>query len=192
MFSHERAKDRRTVAPRWFTRIMSTVLLTFLGIELLLVLFVIALQKLSAFREWMRHFNQRTLNPAILNVAGRSGSPYAVVHHVGRRSGRTYATPVRVRPTPEGFLIPLPYGSNVDWCRNILAAGHCRISWQGNDYTLGEPEVVDAVAALSFVPLPKWRAQLWKVISSRGPLKEMRYVSVKRLSAVPEGTIAVA
>jgi hypothetical protein len=37
----------------------------------------------------------RLLNPAIRRLAGRSGVPLlGLVHHQGRRSGRTYATPV--------------------------------------------------------------------------------------------------
>jgi deazaflavin-dependent oxidoreductase (nitroreductase family) len=166
------------------------VLLTFLGLALLLLLFLIALQKQRAFRDWVRHFNKRTLNPAVLNFAGRPWSPYAVVHHVGRRSGRMYSTPVNVRPTPEGFVIPLPYGSNVDWCRNVLAAGHCTISWNGNDYPVGEPEVIDVATVLSLVPLPKWRAQMWDGLLSRGPLKTVPYLRVKHLSVVPEGAMA--
>ncbi len=190
MYMHDRTKNPPALAARWFARFLSTVLLILLGSTLFLLAFLIALQKLRAFREWELRFNQRTLNPAMLKFAGHASSPYAVVHHVGRRSGRTYSTPVRARQTPEGFLIPLPYGSNVDWCRNILTAGRCTLSWHGNDYAVGEPEVVDAAAALSSVPLPKWRAQLWNVITSRGPLQEIRYLRVKRLPAAPEGELA--
>ena len=92
MRSHDSAKDRKAAVTRWFARLLSTILLTFLGLALLLLLFVIALQKLRAFRDWVRQFNKRTLNPTILNFAGRPLSPYAVVHHVGRRSGQTYST----------------------------------------------------------------------------------------------------
>ncbi|SRR5581483_3101721 len=190
MASHENAKDRMAAVTRRFARILSTMLLTVLGFSLVMMLFLLALQKLRAFREWERRFNQRTLNPAILNFAGRSSSPYAVLHHVGRRSGQSYSTPVSARSTPEGFLIPLFYGSNVDWCRNILAEGHCTISWHGKDYAVGEPEVVDVATALSLVPLPKWRVQLWNLISSHGPLKKVRYLRVKRLSTIPEGALA--
>lgn len=190
MFSHESAKDRMAAVTRWFARFLSTLLLTFLGLALLLVLFMIALQKLRAFRDWMRHFNKRILNPAVLNFAGRPSSPYAVVHHVGHHSGRTHSTPVRARPTPEGFIIPLPYGSDVDWCRNVLAAGHCTISWNGNDYPVGEPEVIDAATVLSLVPLPRWRAQMWGGFLSRGPLKSVPYLRVKRLAVVPKGVLA--
>ncbi len=190
MRSHDSTKDRMAAVTRWFVRLLSTMLLTFLGLALLLLLFIIALQKLRAFRDWVRQFNKRTLNPAVLNFAGRPSSPYAVVHHVGRRSGQTYATPVVVRPTPEGFVIPLYYGSNVDWCRNILAAGRCTITWNGNDYPVGKPEVIDPATVLQLVPLPRWRARMWGGLLSHGPLKAVLFLRVKRLSVVPEGAIA--
>ncbi len=192
MYSHESTKDRLAAVTRWLARFLATVLLAFLGLAFLLVIFLIAVHKRRAFREWMRHFNKRTLNPAVLNFAGRPRAPYAVVHHVGRRSGRTYATPVSARPTPEGFVIPLPYGSNVDWCRNVLAAGHCTISWNGNDYPVGEPEVIDLATAVPLVPLPRWRVWMWGALLARSPLKAVPYLRVKHLSVVPEGAIAVA
>jgi deazaflavin-dependent oxidoreductase (nitroreductase family) len=185
MSAHENTKNRMAVVTRWFARLLATVLLTFLGFSLLLMLFLIALRKSKAFREWERRFNKRTLNPAVLQFAGRSSSVYALVHHVGRRSGQAYVTPVRARPTPEGFIIPLPYGSNVDWCRNILAAGQCTISWNGKDYLVGEPEVVDLATVLSFVPLPEWRSRMWRDLLARGPFKDVPFLRLKRLSAVP-------
>ncbi len=42
--------------------------------------------------EWVRRFNKAIFNRLILTFAGRH--VYAVVHHVGRRSGHAYTTPV--------------------------------------------------------------------------------------------------
>jgi deazaflavin-dependent oxidoreductase (nitroreductase family) len=190
MSSHDGAKDRTAAVIRWLVRLLSTTLLTFLGLAFVLLLFIIALQKLRAFRDWVRQFNKRTLNPAILSFAGHPLRPYAVIHHVGRRSGQTYATPVNVRPTPEGFIIPLYYGSNVDWCRNVLAAGRCTITWKGNDYPVVEPEVIDPATVLSLVPLPRWKAWIWGVLLSRSPFRTVSYLRVKYPSVVPEGVVA--
>ena len=86
----------------------------------------------------------RLLNPRILEVAGTAERPrFGVVEHRGRRSGRTYATPLGVRGFPGGFLIPLTFGPDADWCRNVLAAGECVIRWRGRRYTAVEPRVVD-------------------------------------------------
>jgi len=50
----------------------------------------------------------RPFNAFVLRFAGsRYLRLYGVVHHRGRRSGRTYTTPVVVRPTADGFVIPL-------------------------------------------------------------------------------------
>lgn len=95
----------------------------------------------------VRRFNKRTLNPAVLTFAGRPHSPYAVVQHVGRRSGRTFTTPVVAVPTTDGFVIPLPYGDTVDWCRNILAAKGCTIVSDGEPHVVSAPQVIDAPIA---------------------------------------------
>jgi deazaflavin-dependent oxidoreductase (nitroreductase family) len=94
----------------------------------------------------IRRFNKSILNPIVLTFAGRR--MYAVVRHVGRRSGQMYATPVVVEPTEDAFIIPLPYGSDVDWCRNVLAASRCTIKRNGLMYSGYEPVIVDRRAAL--------------------------------------------
>lgn len=86
----------------------------------------------------------RLLNPRVLKVAGTAERPrFGVVEHRGRRSGRTHATPLGVRGFRGGFLIPLTFGRDADWCRNVLAAGECVIRWRGRRYTAIEPRVVD-------------------------------------------------
>ena len=72
---------------------------------------------------------------------------YGVIEHHGRRSGKTYHTPVVVRPTSDGFIVPMPWGEGTDWYRNVRAAGECVIRWKGRDYPLVQPEVLDATAA---------------------------------------------
>jgi deazaflavin-dependent oxidoreductase (nitroreductase family) len=74
---------------------------------------------------------------------------WAVVRHRGRRSGKLYSTPVAIRPTPDGFVLPLPWGEGTDWCRNLRAAGGGVINWHGHDIQVGDPEIIDAAAALS-------------------------------------------
>ncbi len=155
-----------------------------------MVLFIIALQKLSAFRDCVRQLNKRIFNPAILGFAGRPQGPYAIVHHPRRNSDSAYTTPVKIRPTPEGFIIPLYYGRDVDWCRNVLAAGQCTITWKGNDYHVVEPEVIEPATVLSLVPLSKIKTRIWGFLLSRTLFKTVRYLRVKHLSSVPEGVVA--
>lgn len=88
-------------------------------------------------------FNKKVLNPVMLRLAGRRFWYAARLEHVGRRSGRTRATPVVARRVPDGFAIPLPYGTDVDWLRNLEAAGTAILVVGGERHTVVEPRVVD-------------------------------------------------
>ncbi len=75
----------------------------------------------------MRSFNKHVLNRVTRRFAKSSRGSFAVVRHVGRRSGKPYATPTMVVPIEDGFVIALTYGTEVDWYRNVQAAGRCTI-----------------------------------------------------------------
>jgi len=103
----------------------------------------------------------RLLNPAIRRIAGGSGVPLlGIISHRGRRSGRTYSTPVGIGSTGEAFLIPLTFGSTADWCRNVLAAGGCTVTWKGHEYATDEAMIDNDVSAreelnAAFTPLTR-------------------------------------
>jgi deazaflavin-dependent oxidoreductase (nitroreductase family) len=80
-------------------------------------------------------------NAVVLPTAGRRFSPYSVLRHTGRRSGRTYFTPVGAYQFKNGFVMGLTYGPTVDWCRNVMASRDAVIRWRGHDYSLERPEV---------------------------------------------------
>lgn len=85
----------------------------------------------------------RLFNRFSILVSGTRVFPlYGVIEHRGRRSGKTFRTPVVVKPTADGFIVPMPYGERTDWYRNVLAAGGCVIRWNGRTYRVGEPELV--------------------------------------------------
>ncbi len=67
-------------------------------------------------------FNRRYTNRFVEPIARRFGG-VAVVHHVGRRSGRPYATPVRLFGAGDTVLVVLTYGLAADWIRNVLGSG---------------------------------------------------------------------
>jgi deazaflavin-dependent oxidoreductase (nitroreductase family) len=102
----------------------------------------------------IRQFNKHTLNPWILRSAGEGRSPFAVVGHVGRRSGVAYRTPVIVMPAKDGFVFALTYGPGVDWYRNVLAAEACTLRWHSKTYALERPETLPAEVALQAFPFP--------------------------------------
>jgi deazaflavin-dependent oxidoreductase (nitroreductase family) len=83
----------------------------------------------------------RLLNPLIARLAGRRHFRMAaLVRHVGRRSGRTYQTPVSARRTGDVVIIALTFGNQSDWSRNVRAAGGCSIRLDGNEYVATAPE----------------------------------------------------
>jgi deazaflavin-dependent oxidoreductase (nitroreductase family) len=102
---------------------------------------------------WLARFNRRVANPAIRPVA-RSLPGFGVVVHRGRRSGRTYRTPVNAFPTRDGFLIALTYGAEVDWAKNVLAAGSCVLIHRGKPVPLVRPVLVRGGVDVSAVPAP--------------------------------------
>ena len=66
-------------------------------------------------------FNKYVTNKFFLIFAGWL-APFAIVHHKGRRSGKSYRTPILAFPTETGFLFALTYGRKVDWVRNLKAS----------------------------------------------------------------------
>lgn len=90
----------------------------------------------------VRRVNRAVFNPAQLRTAGTPGAGAALIHHRGRTTGRHYQTPVGAVPTDGGFVIALPYGTQADWLRNVLAAGEATIEHEGRRRRVVEPEVV--------------------------------------------------
>lgn len=57
-------------------------------------------------------------------------------------------------PFEDGFVIPLTYGAHVDWCRNVLIAGHCTLLWRGEGYQIARPQIIDMEDAINaFSPM---------------------------------------
>ena len=96
----------------------------------------------------------RLVNPLVLRIAGRRHMPVVgIVRHRGRNTGRTYATPLGIRPAAAGgFVIPLTFGEAAGWYHNIVAAGWCVITWCGQDHTVANPLIVDRATALPAFP----------------------------------------
>src|SRR5438067_9453538 len=96
----------------------------------------------------IRTFNKYITHPLLRSFANASRGPFAVIRHVGRRSGKSYETTIMVWPMGDGFVIALTYGPKVDWYRNLLAAGHGTLLWHGREYAVGKPESIDGKTAL--------------------------------------------
>jgi deazaflavin-dependent oxidoreductase (nitroreductase family) len=91
---------------------------------------------------FMRQVNRVFTNP-IMGPLARVMPPLAVLHHVGRTSGRNYRTPVVAFRSGERFVIPMTYGRDVDWARNIVRARGCQMEQMGRSFSASNPRVVD-------------------------------------------------
>jgi deazaflavin-dependent oxidoreductase (nitroreductase family) len=96
----------------------------------------------------VRISNKYLLNPVMGTLAGRKNSYAAAIRHTGRKSGKPYSTPIGAERVQDGFIIPLGYGTQVDWLQNVLAAGRASLSAKGETHDVTDPEVIDAATAL--------------------------------------------
>ena len=90
----------------------------------------------------------RTLNPLTLRAARRGRGPFSLVRHRGRKSGRTFETPLILAPVPGGFVAELTYGDEVNWYRNILR-GHGVVVHRGREYPITSVEPLDRAQGLA-------------------------------------------
>lgn len=128
---------------------------------------------LAAIRQFSRRFGRQ----AALRDAGEPDSSTSVIRHVGRRSGKPYATPIGVYPMGDDFLVYLPYGPDVDWLRNVRAAGTAELRVKGQTH-LVTPRMVEPAEALPYVTATDRRvARLFGVTD---------FLLLERVPAVPE------
>ena len=111
----------------------------------------------APFQTLIRTSNKYLLNPLMLRLAGRRWWYASVVQHTGRRSGKRYSTPVVTDRVGEHLIIPLPYGTGVDWVRNVLAAGSAEVVSKGRTYHVVSPELIDSTQALPELPRDRRR-----------------------------------
>jgi deazaflavin-dependent oxidoreductase (nitroreductase family) len=110
------------------------------------------------FQMLIRNSNKYLLNPLMLRLAGRRWWYASVVEHTGRTSGKRYSTPVVADRVGEHLMIPLPYGTQVDWVRNVLSSGAADVVSKGRTYHVVSPELIDSTQALPELPRDRRRA----------------------------------
>ena len=93
------------------------------------------------FPRRLARVNRRATNRVVFPLA-RVAPGLAVVVHTGRRSGRSYRTPVTAFRTPRGYVIALIYGAESDWPKNVLAAGGCTLLTRGAAVPVTAPRQV--------------------------------------------------
>ena len=141
-----------------FSRVLLTLPALVAGVVVALYLLLLGWGMLMRAR-WVsdrtRQLTKRG-NPHLRKVAGtRLGMLYfnlSALHHVGRRTGRTYVTPLSAYPLGDGFVLAAAY-PYVDWFENLLAVGKCTLTWNGKEYALERPEVIPRAEAMNAYPL---------------------------------------
>lgn len=101
---------------------------------------------------FMRPFTTHVFNPFTRRFVHRLPG-FAIISYRGRRSGKTYRTPMNVFRDGDAYVFALTYGSDVQWVKNVLAAGTAELQVGGRTIRLCDPELfVDPKRRL--MPLP--------------------------------------
>lgn len=100
----------------------------------------------------IRPFTTRVINPISRRFAGRVPG-FAILRYIGRRSGKAYRTPINVFRHGEEYVFALTYGPDVQWVKNVLAAGGCDIEVRGRIVRLTDPGLIED-RSRSLMPLP--------------------------------------
>jgi deazaflavin-dependent oxidoreductase (nitroreductase family) len=100
---------------------------------------------------FMRSVNRVFTNP-VMGTFAWVMPPLAVVHHVGRKSGKAYRTPVVAFRSRDGFVIPMTYGRDVDWAQNLVKARGGEVEQMGRRFALRNPRIVGIDVAAVRLP----------------------------------------
>lgn len=106
----------------------------------------------QAFLNRIRVMNKHVTNKLLIHIAGKKFGHFAILGHIGRKSGKNYHIPIIAEPVENGFVIALTYGKKVDWYENILASGGCSLRWKNRDYALVNPRFVAPETGLEAFP----------------------------------------
>ncbi len=88
---------------------------------------------------WLARVNVRFSNRFMRPIAARLPW-FCVLEHVGRTSGTVRRTAIMAfHRKPDRWVISLTYGTEVEWLRNVLAAGTCQLRTRGRWVDVGAP-----------------------------------------------------
>lgn len=108
-----------------------------------------------ALGRFNRRVTNRILGPIVSHLPW-----FGILEHVGRRSGRTYRTPVMLFGSGERRVIAMTYGPDTDWARNVEAASGATVVQRGRAVHLTHPRIVHDPAR-RLVPRPiRWVLQV--------------------------------
>ena len=120
-------------------------------IETTLMMWAFRSRDPRAFR-LLTSYHKRVTNPVMVRFFSGRSAHAALLGHVGRRSGKDYVTPVTAHRSDDTIIVPLPYGTGVDWLRNLQAAGGGVVTLEGRSFTVDQPEVVPVDRVMPLLP----------------------------------------
>ena len=140
-------------------RLAITIIGTLIGATVVLLGLLVAGMrwKLPPVLDAVRRMNRSLTNPRVMRTAGTEATQTSVIQHVGRKSGRTYETPVDIIETATGLLIALPYGTRADWLRNVMAAGSATVVTHGERVDVDRPTIVATADVAGQIPAKAMR-----------------------------------
>jgi len=100
----------------------------------------------------IRVLNKHFTNKILIHISGKKFGHFAILSHVGRKSGKLYRIPIIAEPIKNGFVIALTYGLKVDWYENVMANGGCSLNWKNEEYILNNPAFIDKEMGMEAFP----------------------------------------
>lgn len=91
-------------------------------------------------------FNRRITNPLAVRFGGWAPLN-GTLEHVGRKSGKTYQTPLNIFETADGFVVPIGYGLESHWVQNALAGGPLTVHKAGRTIPVVDARIVSKADA---------------------------------------------
>jgi deazaflavin-dependent oxidoreductase (nitroreductase family) len=89
----------------------------------------------------IRPFTTHVFNPISRRFA-RWLPWFGILDYQGRKSGRAYRTPLNAFRHGDDWVFALTYGSDVQWVKNVLAAGDATLEKGRRRIRLVEPELI--------------------------------------------------
>lgn len=105
---------------------------------------------------WLGRVNKRVFNPREIRKGERP-----VLVHAGRRSGKTFRTPLEALEIDGGYLFVMMYGPESDWVKNTLSAGSASLETNGTLVDLTAPHVVPIDMAFQLLGTDRKRPPAW-------------------------------
>jgi deazaflavin-dependent oxidoreductase (nitroreductase family) len=106
----------------------------------------------QAIYDRIRKINKHFTNKIFIHIAGRKFGHFAILCHIGRKSGKEYSIPIIAEPFENGFVIALTYGVKIDWYENVKASGRCKLKWKNTEYSLQNPQLIGPEIGLTAFP----------------------------------------